>query len=68
MSHDEMKNKSRGFSIDMSGEAIGKRIDKVSQLRELGLALRKAKIIGPVTGSEEPTHPPAQEKDSPTPN
>lgn len=43
----------------MSGAAVAKRIDIVSQLRELGLALKGAKILGPVNihgaGTERPT-------------
>ena len=49
MTGEEMKRRSRGFSTDMSGEAVAKRIDIVSQLRELGLAAKNARILGPVS-------------------
>ncbi|MCC5875573.1 MAG: hypothetical protein JJU11_05075 [Candidatus Sumerlaeia bacterium] len=45
MTPEEMKRRSRGFSTDMSGEAVARRIEIVSQLREMGLALKKAKIL-----------------------
>ncbi len=51
MTPEETKRRSRGFSQDMSGPAVASRIDRVSQLRELGLALKKAKILGPVSSS-----------------
>lgn len=53
MTPEEMKRKSRGFGTDMSGEAVAKRLDIVSSLRELGLALKKSRIIGPVSSKEE---------------
>lgn len=58
MTPEEMKRRSRGFSVDMSGEAVARRIDMVSQLRELGLALKKAKILGPAEASAPPAPPP----------
>ena len=47
MNADEMKRASRGMGVDMSPEAIARRIDIVSQLRALTLALGKAeKVVG----------------------
>lgn len=42
MDADEMKRRSRGQSVDMSPEAIARRIDLVSQLRALSLELKRA--------------------------
>jgi hypothetical protein len=38
--------------IDMSAEAVTTRLKRVSQLRRLGLALKKAKIKGNVDRTE----------------
>ena len=51
MTAEDMKRRSRGFSTDMSGEAVAKRIDMVSKLRELGLTLKKSRSIGPVASA-----------------
>ncbi|MDX2177902.1 MAG: hypothetical protein SF028_15685 [Candidatus Sumerlaeia bacterium] len=59
MTPEEMKRRSRGQSVDMSPEAIARRLDQVSQLRTLGLALRKAQILGPVV--EPKPEPPPEE-------
>lgn len=53
MNPETMKSRSRGFSTDMSGEAIAKRLDIVSGLRELGVAMKESRIIGPVPSCEE---------------
>lgn len=47
MTPDEIKNTSRRFGVDMSSAEVGKRLQAVSQLRALGLALRKARVLGP---------------------
>ena len=53
MTPEEMKDRSRGFGVEMTPEALTRRLDKVSQLRSLGLALRKARLVGPVEAGGE---------------
>ena len=48
MTPEEMKMKGRGWSTDMSPEAIARRIDIVSELRTFALWLGTAKNLGPV--------------------
>jgi len=45
---DFSKNRSRGWSDDMSTEAIKQRLETVAQLYQLWLGLKNAKLIGPV--------------------
>jgi hypothetical protein len=45
----EQKDLSRGASIDMSSEAVTRRLDLVDELRELAAELASAKRLGPVT-------------------
>ena len=47
MNPQSAKNKSRGFSRDMSPEAIAKRLDMVSELLSLSLWLGTAKVVKP---------------------
>ena len=65
MDADEMKRRSRGQSVDMSPEAIAKRIDLVSQLRALSLALKRAGDEARARGTldtQQPQSPPAHEQ------
>lgn len=52
---DDLKQRSRGISTDMSPEAIMGRLQKVSDLYEVWTWLRTAKRIGPVDQVREPT-------------
>jgi hypothetical protein len=60
MTPEAMKNRSRGFGVQMSGEAVAKRLDTVSRLNALGLALRRVKTVGPVRPTEP--DPPKKQK------
>ena len=44
----EPQKRRRSQVVDMSSEAIDRRLRTVSQLRRLGLSIRKAKYIGTV--------------------
>ncbi len=48
MTPEEMKRVSRGISRDMSPEAIGRRLDIISELFDLTSWLSKAKYVGKV--------------------
>lgn len=48
MTPQEAKDQSRGFSTDMSGKAVARRVAIVSELRALALWLEKGKKLGPV--------------------
>jgi hypothetical protein len=70
MTPEEAKQRSRGFSVDMSGEAIARRIDQVSRLRALGIALSKAKILppDPPASDEVRPHKPIKKHPEPSPS
>jgi len=55
MTPEEMKNKSRGYGVDMSPEALAKRLRIASDLSAMAQRLAKAKNLGPV---ESPRTPP----------
>ena len=48
MTPEQEKNIARGFSSDMSGPAVERRVAIVSQLRALTIELGKVKLLGPV--------------------
>jgi len=48
---DLSKNRSRGWSNDMSSDAIKRRLQTVSELYQLWLGLKNAKRLGPVPQS-----------------
>lgn len=48
MTPEEAKRLSRGYSTDMSGEAVARRIDIVSRLRVFTRFLATAEKLGPV--------------------
>jgi hypothetical protein len=48
MTPEQEKNIARGFSSDMSGAAVERRVAIVSQLRALTIELGKVKLLGPV--------------------
>lgn len=56
MTPEEMKQRSRGFDAEMSGEAVARRLDTVSRLRELGMALKSARLLGPVSTDDHAAH------------
>jgi hypothetical protein len=48
LSPSECKDRSREMSVDMSPEAVTRRLDLVDELRELAEELANAKRLGPV--------------------
>lgn len=66
MTPEEAKNRSRGYSTDMSPDAIARRILIASEMRELGLLLAKSKPVAPPpnnnSGGEE-TPPPVESRE-----
>ncbi len=51
---DLSKNRSRGWSDDMSTDAIKRRLEIVAELYQLWLKLKKVKRLGPV--KQSPVH------------
>ncbi len=68
MTPEEMKRRSRGWSTDMSGEAIARRVDIVSELRAVGLWLAKARRIGRVEEGGTKGEPPPEDKGEQSPD
>jgi hypothetical protein len=60
-SNDEMKQVSRGVSLDMSSDASRRRLEIVDELRELAMMLGRAKKLGRA-GYSDSHAPPGEEK------
>jgi hypothetical protein len=56
ISPSECKDRSRGISVDMSPEAVARRIDIVDELRELAHELVNAKRLGPLVAKDKLQH------------
>ena len=55
MDADQQKRLSRGFSTDMSPEAISRRLDIVVELADLARVLGEAKYVGTARDVEAPS-------------
>ena len=48
-------------AVDMSEAAVARRLEELAQLYELGLSLRRARVLGPIAGGRAPIAPGPEE-------
>lgn len=52
--------------VDMSPAAVSRRLEQLAQLYEMALSLKRARVIGPLRSTVDPSAPPAVEDSKPT--